>query len=349
MSDTYRVAVVGLGRMGSTIDDEVRDLPGVWIPYSAASAACASARLELAAGADILPEKRDAFRERWGVAALYEDYLEMIDQEHPDLVCICTRGELHAEMAAAAADKGVPMVFLEKAMACSMAEADAVLEACQRKNTLLNTGVLRRFNGYYHRMRELIADGAIGAPQAVVHYAASSLMHGHIHSIDTAMYLLGDPKPLRVEGRLRPDDLTIENRRLDKDPAALYHIEFEGGMEAWTVPYGNWEFEVIGTEGALRAMNNGANFALRKSHALNERRRVLKDEPFPMPEVAQSGTLYLLEDLVEAHEQGRPPLGDVAIAHAATECCLAAAESHIRDGAKIPLPLPERDLYIWHV
>ena len=86
---TYRVAIVGLGRMGSTIDDE---LPAGSPPYSVAAACRASERLEIIAGADTDPEKCTAFQERWGVDALYADYLEMIRQEEPDLVAICTRG-----------------------------------------------------------------------------------------------------------------------------------------------------------------------------------------------------------------------------------------------------------------
>ena len=45
---TYRVAIVGLGRMGSTLD------------MSIANASRASQRLEVVAGADILPERRKA-------------------------------------------------------------------------------------------------------------------------------------------------------------------------------------------------------------------------------------------------------------------------------------------------
>jgi len=142
----YRVAIIGLGRMASTIDDEVRDYSAIALPYSIAASCQEIDRIELVAGADILPEKREAFRERWGVSDLYDDYLEMIAQEKPDLVAICTRGELHAEMAVRTAEAGVPMIYLEKAMACSMKEADMVLDACQRNKTLLNTGVLRRLS-----------------------------------------------------------------------------------------------------------------------------------------------------------------------------------------------------------
>ena len=81
----HTVAIIGLGRMGSTIDDEGHGD----VPYSVAAATRASERLELVAGADLLPDKRDAFQSRWGTA-VYEDFRDMIDREEPDLVAICT-------------------------------------------------------------------------------------------------------------------------------------------------------------------------------------------------------------------------------------------------------------------
>ncbi|MCE2458671.1 MAG: Gfo/Idh/MocA family oxidoreductase [Dehalococcoidia bacterium] len=69
----YRVAIVGLGRIGSTLDESI------------ANACAASERLELVAGADILPDRRDAFGETWGIDGVYEDYREMIARESPDM------------------------------------------------------------------------------------------------------------------------------------------------------------------------------------------------------------------------------------------------------------------------
>ena len=77
-----RVGIIGLGRMGSTIDDEGHSD----LPYSVAASCAASERLEVVAGADLLPERREDFAQRWGVSALYEDYREMIEREKPDLV-----------------------------------------------------------------------------------------------------------------------------------------------------------------------------------------------------------------------------------------------------------------------
>ena len=139
-----RVGIIGLGRMGSTICEEVVGYEAFRLPYSVAGACVDSDRLELACGADLLPEKRDAFAEKWGCGAIYEDFLDMIEQERPDMVAICTKAENHAELACAVADAGVPMVYLEKAMACSMVEADQVKEAVDRAGTLVNTGEIGR-------------------------------------------------------------------------------------------------------------------------------------------------------------------------------------------------------------
>ena len=356
---TYRVAIVGLGRMASTIDEEVVGYSSITLPYSVAASCQESELLQVVAGADILPEKREAFSKRWGVKALYEDYLEMIAQEQPDMVAICTRGELHAEMAVKTAEAGVKMIYLEKAMACSMREADAVLEACKKNNVAFNTGVLRRFDPRYHHARKLIEQGEIGQAKIAVHYAGSSLMHGHIHSIDTLMYLLGDPMAVSVWGELRPKTLQIENNRLDSDPSAIYHIEFTSplpsgrgaggeGLEGWTIPIGHWDFEVFGTEGSIKGMNNGVDWSMRKATLIGDKRTVFRDVPYPSFET-RSATVVCLEDLVKAVEENRPTLGNVEVTHQATELCLAVAESHRQGGVRVKLPLENRDLYVWHV
>ncbi len=338
----YRVAVIGLGRMGSTIDDE---FPAGSPAYSVSAAVKASDRLQLVAGADIDPVKREAYQARWGIDALYDDYRTMIRQEQPDLVAICTKGVHHAEMAVGVAEENSPMIFCEKAIACSMQEADAVLAAVGSRNIPFNTGVLRRFNRTYHQARELINSGEIGEVRAAVHYAATNLMHGHIHSLDTLSFLLGDPKVTSVLGELFPRDLKIENNRLDKDPNGIFQAIFENGVEATSVPAGPWEFEVLGTLGSVRVLNNGGGIRMRK--ATPEKRYSFVDVTVDSPPT-HSTTQFCLEDLVGAYEEKRPTLGNVQICHHLTEVCLAIGESH-RQHARITLPLENRDLYIFHV
>ena len=42
-------------------------------------------------------------------------------------------------------------------------------------------------------------------------------------------------------------------------------------------------------------------------------------------------------------------LGNVDVTHLTTEACLAVAESHVKGGAWVELPMQQRDLYVFHV
>ena len=357
--EKHTVAIIGLGRMGSTIDDEGHGD----VPYSVAAATRASERLELVAGADLLPDKRAAFQSRWG-AAVYEDFRDMIHREKPDLVAICTaaclpkpareapdalfRGDSHADLAVAVADMGVPMIYLEKAMASSMERADEIRAAVQRNNALFNTGVLRRFDNRYEAVKDAVAAGQVGEVRAVIHYASSSLMHGHIHSIDTVSYLIGDPAIAAVRGELLPPGLQIEGNHIPSDPLATYQLRFANDVEAWSIPAAPWEFEVIGSEGAIRSCNNGADVLLRRP-GVPQGRRVSWEEELVEPVTPRSTTQCCLEDLVAARESGQPTRGHIDVTHHITEATIAVAESHRQGGAWVELPLPSRDLYIFHV
>lgn len=362
---TYRVGIIGLGRMGSTIDDEGHTP----LPYSIAAACRASERLEIAAGCDLRSERRSAFAERWGVDALYEDFRNMVREERPDIVAVCTtasglqkparqapdasfRGDSHAELAVALAEMGVPMLYVEKAMASSMAAADDIRDAVVKNGTIFNTGVLRRFDNRYEVVRNAVLRGDIGEPRAAVHYAQSSLMHGHIHSIDTLSWLIGDPAISAVRGEIVPRDYVIENDHISYDPIATYELALENGVRAWSIPAAGWEYEIIGTEGTIRSLNNGAGASLRRvpqGHGDDRGgRKNWEEAPFEFV-TPKSTVVSCLEDLVDAYETGRKSLGHVEIAHHITEACIAVAESHRRGGAWVDLALADRDLYIWHV
>src|SRR5437773_1623326 len=171
----YRLAIIGLGRMGSTIDAEVEGYPAITLPYSIAAAARAIPQLEIVAGCDLVEGKMEAFRKKWGVERTNRDYEKMLAEVKPDMVAVCTPGKLHAPMTIACARAGVPMIYCEKAMAGSMQEADAVLHEVSSRHIANNTGVLRRFDARYHQAQQLIRDKKIGDVRAIVHAASATL------------------------------------------------------------------------------------------------------------------------------------------------------------------------------
>src|SRR4051794_19410742 len=86
----YKVALIGLGRIASTIDDEVRNTPGSLLPYAHMASYREVPQVEVVAASDLYPEQRASFGKRWGLENLYSDYKEMLEKEKPDIVSVTT-------------------------------------------------------------------------------------------------------------------------------------------------------------------------------------------------------------------------------------------------------------------
>ena len=84
MAKQYRTCLVGCGRMGATIDDEMAGRPEsfLWIPYSHAAAAVACDRTDLVAVSDVIAEKAETARQRYNAQHAYTDYHEMIEKNN---------------------------------------------------------------------------------------------------------------------------------------------------------------------------------------------------------------------------------------------------------------------------
>ncbi|MDF1573010.1 MAG: bi-domain-containing oxidoreductase [Bacteroidales bacterium] len=85
--------------------------------------------------------------DQYGGSYATTDYDKVLDDEHVDLVFICTRHALHGEMVLRALEKG-KSVFVEKPLAINKEELEAI-EAFYKKNTsapLLMVGFNRRFS-----------------------------------------------------------------------------------------------------------------------------------------------------------------------------------------------------------
>src|SRR5258707_12296857 len=78
MTADYRVAIIGTGRMGGLIEDEIP--PGDFHkPYGHFSAYAAIAETRVVAVANRGIERSRRFSERFGIANTYLDYREMIE------------------------------------------------------------------------------------------------------------------------------------------------------------------------------------------------------------------------------------------------------------------------------
>lgn len=342
-----RSVIVGAGRMAGTIDDECIDYPPMILPYSHAAAYAAMEEVDLVAFADLDEAKARALAERYGVPGVYTDYREMIQAERPDIVSIATPCTAHAEAVIFAAEHGARGIYCEKGLACSLAEADAMREAVRRSGAKFNMGTLRRWHPGMITARELIESGEIGALRSAISYTSGSLLHSASHYIDGLLYLAGDPQVEWVQGTVLNADFDPAADRSESDLSGMGTIRCGDGVFAYLLSTPLIaEFEAVGAEGAIRAHNNLLHWDLRKAEQVGHRRLTgFNTRQFPHFE-RTSPTVGCIRDLVHAIETGGDTRGGIDIAHLNTEIAFAIIESHRRGGARVTLPLENRDFYM---
>ena len=339
MNDTYRAVLIGCSRMGAFIDNEVVEMKHIVHPYSHAAVYTACDRTDLVACSDLRPEVMAEVGRKYGIPPdkQYLDYRQMIEAERPDIVSIATQPEGRAEIAVHAAEHGARAIYAEKAMAASMAEADAIVEACERHGVAFNLGTQRRWHPGFHTMRGVIDGGQLGALRSVI-IQAIALFNGASHYFDNLLFLNGDHRACWVQMQLLDGDWTLEGDRLTEDPVAHGAIGFENGVQGYAIPSAyDVEFEARCADGTLRATSQQVYSMRRREHP-GKPRSPFVDVPFPDWQPI-SANLRLVQDLVRSLDTGEPPIGGVRAARAGTELIFAAIESHLRGGARVDLPL----------
>lgn len=341
----YRACLIGCGRMGATIDDEVQGHPGSvhWLPYSHAAALRVQEKVAFVAVSDVVAEKVETIRRRYEVARGYTDYREMLEQERPELVCIATRPATHAELVRAAAESGVKGIYCEKPLCCSMAEADAMLEACQRHGVCFNYGTQRRYMQPYLQIRQLIQAGELGQVQAVIaHCGVGAALWSQTHTADMVLFLAGDAPVEYVQGIAQVEPADFADNRVNGDPGIpMGYARFANGVHGYFTAATGYEFEVSGTQGKLRSCDDGSSVLWRR----NRGGSLLEQVAFPA-QPARSGTAAGLRDLIDALDTGRQTQGPLHLALRSQELVMGLVESERLQGARVPLPLQNRSLYI---
>jgi UDP-N-acetyl-2-amino-2-deoxyglucuronate dehydrogenase len=144
--ERLRTALVGCGKVGQIHAQALASLP----------------ESEFVAACDVDLVRATSFAARFGVKP-YSDVPRMLDECGVQAVCIATPHPLHAEPAIEAARAGVH-VLVEKPLAASLSDCDAMLAAARASGTKLGVISQRRWYEPVHRMKAAIEAGKIGRP-----------------------------------------------------------------------------------------------------------------------------------------------------------------------------------------
>jgi phthalate 4,5-cis-dihydrodiol dehydrogenase len=120
----------------------------------------ADPRLRLVGACDPRASARDQFSRDFGAPAC-QDIEQLARDPAVEAIYVASPHQFHAEHTRIAAAHG-KHVLLEKPMALSLAECDAMIEACRQAGVRLVVGHCHSFDAPYLRARELIQGGTLG-------------------------------------------------------------------------------------------------------------------------------------------------------------------------------------------
>jgi predicted dehydrogenase len=114
----------------------------------------------MVAGAEIRRNLLNKVSSKWKFEG-YTDYEKMLKKEDLDIVCILTGPRFTREITEKVAEYGVN-ILVEKPMALSMEDANAMIEVCEKNSVKLCYGESFRFFPTCKKAKDMIDDGRLG-------------------------------------------------------------------------------------------------------------------------------------------------------------------------------------------
>lgn len=204
---------------------------------------------QLAAVADLIPDRRAKMKTAYGIPTEYNDASELIKDKSIDVISVCLPNHLHAPIALAALRAGKHVV-IEAPPALTAAEAKKIDAAAAKSGKLVMYAHQRRFGPAELAAKQTIDKGYAGdvyharavwtrtrgVPMGTGWYTDKQKSGGGAmidlgtHLLDLAWYLIGEPKPLSAFAvtHQKHKSLVPETNTHDVEDAAFALIKCEG-------------------------------------------------------------------------------------------------------------------------
>lgn len=254
-----RIGVIGLGFGGRTQIPAFSAVPGV----------------KIAAVCSLSPGRLGEISERIG-AQPYRNYLDLLEQEELDLVCVSTPPAMHKQMATDVLKRKIHLL-LEKPLGLHLAEAREILDAARQAECLAAVGYEFRYAPSRKIIQELLLDDRLGEIRFIIATEFSPLLcnprtqyptwvtdaqsgggiHGS-HTIDLLIHFFGD-----VEWVSAHEKVFVKTRYRNDQPfeatasdAMTCSIGFHSGAVGIlavspAVAHGGRRLEIRGDKGTL--------------------------------------------------------------------------------------------------
>lgn len=269
MNEQINIGIIGVGQIGKAHVKRYAEIAGA----------------KIVAIADINESEAKRVASEYGIPDYYTDFRDLLARDDVVAVDVCLHNNLHRPVTVAALEAG-KHVYCEKPLAGSYRDAEAMVQAAEdtgkmlymQLNTLfanetkaakamIDMGMLghiyhARSTGFRRRGRPYV-DG-YGSAQFVQKAIAAggALYDMGVYHIGAMLYLLGNPTPERVSGKIYQEIEMDEERRkfsqYDVEELGLGLVRFGGGLtldiiEAWAIHLDRFDGSCIfGSKGGVR-------------------------------------------------------------------------------------------------
>jgi predicted dehydrogenase len=308
---------------------------------------------------DILESRRDQAARALDVPG-YADAGELIDVTHPDIVVVATPPDVRAGLIVPIAEsESVRAIVVEKPLALSMSEAEAIVAVADRAGVRLTVGHQLRFAPHFIALQDAIENGELGTIEFIRALSYGDLLDQGPHLVDAARALTGGRRVLwsmSQQGPMLTRELQegARDERLAEIPAwSTHHLALEGGIRCTleTGPlhqrsdrFGQGEeiddyldkrLTVVGSRGIAQFVAGG------DYRILSENDTDWRTHPGGIAAYI-SATRQLHEDVRDSLLRGIPSRADAADALHSLEGLLACVQSVAR-GDAVSLPLGDEE------
>jgi predicted dehydrogenase len=187
-----RVAVIGAGYWGPNLVRNLSECPGA----------------EPVAVADLSEQRLDTIHKRFPALWTTTDHRELFDDPSIDAVCIATPVGTHRRLAEEAFAAG-KHVFVEKPMAATIEDSEAMIRAGETAGKTLMIGHTFVYNPAVTNVRDRIVRGDLGK----IYYVDSQRVNLGLHQFD-----------VNVLWDLGPHDVSITLYWLDEEPEWIQSV-----------------------------------------------------------------------------------------------------------------------------
>ena len=360
----YNAAIVGLTEMGGRALPSGPTHTAMGIEWSAThathavshtSAFAVTPNVEVVAVCDLkeglLEQFRSDYRAIWPEARTYTDYRRMLEEERVDLLGVATSDDRHAQIVVDAVESGVRGILCEKPLATTLADADRMVEACDRRGAVMSIDHFRRFRPLWNGALAELRSGDLGAVRRIVGSFGgprAMLFRNGTHLIDTVSWFAGGA-PEWVIGVLDeehpeygPRYAGDGGRGPDGDPGGSALVQFDNDVRAFINiskrTASDVEIEVFSERGRLRVNDRSAEVWRAPTDPQSQ---TFSHSVLPTPMTQRADTPALVADLIEAIEQGRETVSPPRAARRTLSIILAILQSQAAGNAKVRFPVDD--------